>query len=95
MGEALLGAVEIGDYEIVKKLVENGADVNRLVNTEDGRYTALHVASWSTSADILKYLIEKGGDLRIKDSDGKTSYECAKQPGTKENMRIIKKALKK
>lgn len=58
------------------------------------KVTLLHVASWSTSADILKYLIEEGGDLRIKDSNGKTSYKYAKQSGTKENIGIIKKALK-
>lgn len=89
---ALPEAVGIGDLTAVKKLVENGADINRLVEVSplDGKYTAMHVAAWNTSRDIIKFLIEHGGDCTVKDSNGKTPYEYAKEVGSKENMELLK-----
>ena len=87
---ALICAVQIGDLKTVESLVENGADINMLVEEENGVYTAMHTAAWSPSEDILKYLIDAGGDVNMKDGDGKTPYECAKDADLKANMKILK-----
>lgn len=89
---ALSDAISIGDLTAVEKLVDNGADINRLVEVSsmEGRYTAMHVAAWNTSRDIIKFLVEHGGDCTIKDSSGKTPYKLAKESGLKENMRLLK-----
>ena len=56
----LKNAVESGNYEIVKYLVEHGADANQsFINQETGeRQTILQIASESPSEDILCYLKE-------------------------------------
>lgn len=89
---ALPDAISMGDLTAVKKLVDNGADINRLVEVSpmEGKYTAMHVAAWNTSRDIIKFLIEHGGDCTIKDSNGKTPYKWAKKLGIKENMELLK-----
>ena len=43
-----------------------------------------------TSVDILKFLIENGGDIQIKDGDGKTPYDYAKEMRLKDNMELLK-----
>lgn len=88
-GEALIEAVKLGDMRILKKLVDNGADINQLVDTEDGKEAAVHTASWSVSREILEYLIDHGADIKMKDGSGKTPYEIAKEAKNYENMEIL------
>ena len=56
----LKSAVESGNYEMVKYLVEHGADANQsFINQETGeRQTLLQITSESPSEDILCYLKE-------------------------------------
>ncbi|KAH8920186.1 ankyrin [Atractiella rhizophila] len=63
-------AVSDGDLERVKYLIETeGVSPNA---KDENSYTPLHAAvSWNQK-EILKYLIEKGGDINIKDDDGET-----------------------
>lgn len=84
-------AVMTGQLEVVKYLVENGADINYIIEEEDGEmyYTALHVAAYNTSCEILKYLLENGGDTNIKDSKGQTPYERAKEAKFQDNMELL------
>lgn len=88
---ALADAISMGDFTAVKKIVNHGADINRFVEVSsvEGKYTAMHVAAWSTSRDIIKFLIRHGGDCTVKDSNGKTPYKWAKEVGSKENMRLL------
>lgn len=60
------------------------------ISQMEEKYTAMHVAAWSTSREIIKFLIEHGGDCTIKDSNGKTPYKWAKKLGIKENMELLK-----
>ena len=74
----LICAIRSGDLESVQCLVEAGADVNQQIETEeDGTITPMHAAAESASADILKYLIDQGGNIKKKDSNGKTPYDYA------------------
>jgi hypothetical protein len=54
------------DLNLVKFLVEDGADVNARSHTQN---TALH---WASSRDVVKYLIEKNADVNAIGENGET-----------------------
>jgi len=72
---ALTRASENGHLEVVKYLVENGADLNRGENVGRGA-TALMFASQEGHIEVVKYLATKS-DINIKDYDGKTALDYA------------------
>ncbi len=73
---ALTGAVTSGHTEIVKWLLENGADPNyRYANN----YSPLLNAAANGHLEILKLLIAHGADLHAKTNDGKTALAFAEE----------------
>ena len=63
-GSALAMAAWRGETEIVKYLIEQGADVNLLLQT--GHYgSAFAVAAWWGETETVKYLIEQGADVNL------------------------------
>ncbi len=68
-------AAEVGDLELMKMIVEKGADINSkakgmsLMNisnlTGGENYTPLNLALENGKTDIAAYLIEKGADINI------------------------------
>ena len=70
----LLKAVEEGNFQEVKRLIESGADVNgRCLHENLGNETALHVAAKSGSLEMVKYLVEHGAKVRREDYHGPNS----------------------
>jgi ankyrin repeat protein len=67
-----------GDIEIVKLLIENGADVNK--QNKDGT-TALYIASQRGDIEIVKLLIQNGADVNKQNKDGKTALYIASKWG--------------
>lgn len=76
-----------GDFEMVEKLIELGADINIVSETsrfdiqfedESENYylgkneTALHLAIFNEHIELIKLLIEKGADANVRDGDGVT-----------------------
>lgn len=61
-GTALLGAVSAGDLEIVKILVNHGANVNYVNN--DGS-TPYEMAVYKGYEDIAEYLLKRGADSKL------------------------------
>jgi ankyrin repeat protein len=71
---ALTGAVASGHAEIVKWLLENGAEPNyRYANG----YTPLLTAAANGHLEILKALLAHGADLNAKTDDGKNAISFA------------------
>ena len=71
---------------IVKNLVEQGADVN----VKDYRYkTALHHAVEAKSLEIVKYLVEHGADVNCKTKRGTTALHFAVGTGSLEMVRYL------
>jgi ankyrin repeat protein len=66
----LVGAIQEGRTEVVRWLMDNGADVNR--RTIDGRYTPLISAVSSARLEVLQLLLSKGADTNGTDIDGET-----------------------
>jgi ankyrin repeat protein len=78
---ALTGAVASGHTEIVKWLLENGAEPNyRYANG----YTPLLTAAANGHLEILKALLARGADLLAKTSDGKNAVSFAMERKHKE-----------
>lgn len=88
---ALSYAVYYGEKDIVETLLKYGANPNLMCYDLDGYGEApIHVASYCASTDILKCLIDHGGDISLKNSEGKTPYNLAKENRLKENMKLLK-----
>ncbi|KAJ1478441.1 ankyrin repeat-containing domain protein, partial [Baffinella frigidus] len=73
-GTLLHKAVSFGHAEIVKLLLENGADLSAVDN--DGK-TPLFVAAAFDHEAILALLLSKGADVASKDANGRTALEWA------------------
>ncbi|XP_028417225.1 uncharacterized protein LOC114541509 [Dendronephthya gigantea] len=85
----LHSAVAKGKLEIVKYLVENGADVNR--PDIDG-LTVLHTAVSKGTLGIVKYLVEKGAAVNAinsKNADGSTVLHSAVAKGKPEIVKYL------
>ena len=69
---ALMYASESGQMEVVKYLVENGADIN-LLSAKEGLGTALIYATTSNRIIVMEYLLDHGADINAKTPLGKES----------------------
>ncbi|KAJ9221708.1 hypothetical protein DTO027B5_8911 [Paecilomyces variotii] len=92
-GQLLHHAIEreADAIEVLRLLVEKGAPINAIMY--ENHYpsgalfqfmrlgTALHKASALGKADVVHYLISKGADQSIKDTNGRTAMECAQMSG--------------
>ena len=82
-----------GHLEMVKLLVENGADVKAKDKDKDG-WTALMWASCKGDLEIVKFLVESGADVNAKCSvykytDGYTALMYASIRGYYEIVEIL------
>jgi ankyrin repeat protein len=66
---SLMYAVIDEENEVVKLLLENGANVNI---QDDNGYTALHFASKENLLDVAKLLLEHGANTNTQDVHGNT-----------------------
>ncbi|MFY0712854.1 ankyrin repeat domain-containing protein [Seonamhaeicola sp. NFXS20] len=81
-----------GDFDTVKKLIERGADINQRSN---GMTPAMYAAKFNRT-EILKLLIEKGANLKLRCSNRNyTALKYAELHGANEAAAIIKESLKK
>ena len=84
----LCNAIVNGDIATVKKFVEYGSDVNELSNG----VTPLMLAARYNKVEILKYLLEKGADKKIKDEKGNTALKYAEFSKAQEALAFLKQA---
>jgi ankyrin repeat protein len=73
---ALHHAARNGDLEIVKILVESGADVDAL---SDNKHFPLYCAAGHGHVETTLFLIANGADLEARLEDGKTIVEWINQ----------------
>ncbi|CAF3765502.1 unnamed protein product [Rotaria sordida] len=63
-------ATSINDFEVVKLLVEHGANVNHRTKTNS---TPLRGASYNGNVDMARYLIENGADVHLAKENNDTN----------------------
>ena len=68
-------AARNGDNELVKALVRAGADVNQVGGSQ--QIGPLHWAAHKEYSEVALFLIEHGGDLLLKDGEGRTPLSMA------------------
>jgi hypothetical protein len=67
-GDLLLSAARAGDLKLIKKIFKNTPNVPISYQDEMGN-TPLHLCTISGSAESIKYLVEKGADLLLKNKN--------------------------
>ncbi len=85
--EALFTAIENDDVEMVRVLVEAGADVNAAEGF--GGNTPLHEAVEKGDAEIVKILVAAGADVEAEGFMSRTPLSLAAEEGATEVMLIL------
>jgi ankyrin repeat protein len=86
----VLLAAKLGNFEITKKLVRNGADTQTTCQPEN--WTALHVASQAGHRLVVRLLLDAGWDVNAQDSAGRTPLKLAETTGHEAVMEVLKQA---
>lgn len=86
---ALHGAVARRDVEIVKLLLEAGADPNA---RQERGFAPLHDAAANGNPALVELLLKHGAHADAKSDDGKTPADMAAERGHKEIVEKLKKA---
>lgn len=90
---ALLQAVRNDDVELVRKLVQEGADVNvRDIFQQTPLFIAL---SFPDFCDCLPVLLEAGADESIRDNAGRTAWEASAHHGYLEETGLTPDEVKR
>ena len=91
LNDKLIAAAESGDVESVKRLIENGADVD--AKDKDGE-KALHKAAWMGQVEVATFLIEKGVNVNMKNKNNETAAEIALRYGYHQIAELIDDSIK-
>ena len=86
-GTALVYASCSGHTDVVKLLIEAGADVNK--KDKKNRYTVLMVASSAGHTEVAKLLIEAGANVNAQDKGGNTALLDASWRGETEIVKLL------
>lgn len=81
---ALHLGVEVGSVDIVKNLLDHGADPNALVVDDNGkgsRRTALFEAALQGHTEVIETLLTHGTNTQVKDDNGYSALEVATHYG--------------
>ncbi len=81
-------AIQKGEFDLVKKLVEYGADVNE----KSFGMTPLMVAARYNKVEILKFLLANGANVNVKDEKGFTALKYAELSIASDAVAILKQA---
>ena len=87
---ALVTAAAEGHTEIVRRLLDHGADVNA-VNAFNA--TPLHEAAVGGHAELVKALIARGADVNATDGNGRTPLERAEEQGESAAAEVIREEI--
>jgi len=81
--------IQIGDYDAVKSLIEDGIDINK----KSTGLTPLMFAARHNKAKIAKLLIANGARMKTKTVKGYNALKLAELSGAKDSYKVIKEAM--
>ncbi|WP_396184027.1 ankyrin repeat domain-containing protein [Flavobacterium sp.] len=82
-------AISKGEVEVVRKFIVYGANVNEKTNG----LTPLMYAPRYNQVEIIKILLEKGADVKVKDDKGFTALDHAENSKATEAIAVLKNYL--
>lgn len=85
--DTLIKAVQRGDVTAVKALLIQGADINE--RSEITRTTVLMEAAAFGHAEVVKLLVESGADAALKNDEGKTALDFARENSRDDIVKIL------
>ncbi|WP_103071688.1 ankyrin repeat domain-containing protein [Aquimarina sediminis] len=74
-----------GDYEMVKKMVELGTEINKI---SEGMTPLMYAARYNR-VEIIKLLIANGAKINMKNSKGYNAIKYAELSGAKEAKALL------
>ena len=80
-----------GDLQGIKRLVDNGVEVN--AQDYDNR-SALHLAALTGNAMVVKLLCDRGMEPLIQNNVGETPIDLAEKCGNRGCVVLMKRAVK-
>ena len=87
MGKPLLCASVFGRVDVMRWLLNHGADVNSRYESYGGaRWTALHNAAANEYLEVARLLLSHGASVDEKDANGRTAFQVAHGP---EMMKLL------
>ncbi|MGL9757805.1 MAG: ankyrin repeat domain-containing protein [Wolbachia sp.] len=86
LNEQLINAAKEGNIEQIRKLIEDGADVNAI---NEFRQTPLHKAIELGRRETAELLLEKGADVNAADRCGETPLHVAIRYNRKELVELL------
>ena len=84
---ALQCAAMLNQTDVIHKLLQRGADVNKR-----DRYhgqTALHCSALNNITDTIRLLLENGASTTIKDNEGRTPIDLAREWKSQEVVLLL------
>lgn len=85
----LVVAISKGEIATVKQIIESGTKVNKKLNG----LTPLMYAARYNKVEIIQYLLQKGADRDIKDSQGFTALKYAELSNAYEAIAVLKSSV--
>lgn len=79
-------AIQKGEFDLVKKLIEYGADVNE----KSFGMTPLMVAARYNKVDIIRFLLANGANINTKDEKGFTALKYAELSLANDAVTVLK-----
>lgn len=83
----LFDAIEFGKFERFKELF--GDQDSNMAIGEGGKGVLLRIAAHGGHTEMARFLLEKGADIQLKSSDGKSALDWAKEMGHAEIVRLL------
>ncbi len=80
-------AIVKGDLDAVKKMIELGSDVNE---KWDGMTPLMYAARYNR-VEIIQVLVDKGANVKTRDSKGNNAMKFAKLSNAKEAIVLLEK----
>ena len=80
------------NFECVKVLLENGADVN--IRDDDGETALMKALDENVSENIINALLDSGANVKIKDNKGRDIFHYTRKAHRLQGSETIKRIEK-